>query len=215
MTAASLGLVDGLAGAVLSAGVALGLVWLAGAVALQAPQARGLRDDIQRSSILRALNDVLPPSGPILNALARFDPFPRIDGPPVDLPAPRAAIARDPDVRAAARGVVKIQGTACGLGVEGSGWIARDGLVVTNAHVVAGQSDTTVQLGGSGPEPPRARRRLRPPRRHRDPARRRASAGGRCRSPPTRAAARRGRSSASRRTAPTTCAPGAWGPRAR
>src|SRR6185436_7080912 len=117
---------------------------------LQAPQAHGLRDDIQRSSILRALNGVLPPSGPILNALARFDPFPRIDGPPVDLPAPRAAIARDPDVRAAARGVVKVQGTACGLGVEGSGWIARDGLVVTNAHVVAGQSDTTVQLGGSG-----------------------------------------------------------------
>ncbi len=151
VTAASLGLVDGLAGAVLSAGVALGLVWLAGSVALQAPQTRGLRNDIQRSSILRTLNDVLPPSGPILNALARFDPVPRIDGPPIDLPAPRAAIARDPEVRAAARGVVKIQGTACGLGVEGSGWIARDGLVVTNAHVVAGQSDTTVQLGGSGP----------------------------------------------------------------
>jgi hypothetical protein len=151
VTAASLGLVDGLAGAVLSTGVALGLVWLGGSVALQTPPARGLRDDIQRSSILRALNDLLPPSGPILNALARFDPFPRIDGPPVNLPAPRAAIARDRDVRAAARGVVKVQGTACGLGVEGSGWIARAGLVVTNAHVVAGQSDTTVQLGGSGP----------------------------------------------------------------
>jgi S1-C subfamily serine protease len=148
----SLGLVDGLAGAVLSAGVALGLVWLAGAVALQAPQSRGLRDDIQRSSILRALNGALPPSGPILNALARFDPFPRIDGPPVNLPAPRAAIARDPDVRLASRGVVKIQGTACGLGVEGSGWIARDGVVVTNAHVVAGQDDTTVQLGGADPK---------------------------------------------------------------
>jgi S1-C subfamily serine protease len=147
----SLGVVDGLAGAVLSAGVALGLVWLAGAVALQAPQSRGLRDDIQRSSILRALNGTLPPSGPILNALARFDPFPRIDGPPVNLPAPRAAIARDPDVRLASGGVVKIQGTACGLGVEGSGWIARDGVVVTNAHVVAGQDDTTVQLGGTGP----------------------------------------------------------------
>ncbi len=147
----SLGIVDGLAGAVLSTGVALGLVWLGGSVVLQAPQARGLRDDVQRSSILRALNDVLPPSGPILNALARFDPFPRIDGPPVDLPAPRAAIARDRDVRLAARGVVKIQGTACGLGVEGSGWVARDGIVVTNAHVVAGQQDTTVQLGGAGP----------------------------------------------------------------
>jgi S1-C subfamily serine protease len=151
LTAPSLGLVDGLAGALLSAAVALGLVWLAGAVALQSPQTRGLRDDIQRSAILRTLNGALPPSGPVLNALARFDPFPAIDGPPVDLPAPRGAIARDPDVLAAAQGVVKIQGTACGLGVEGSGWIARPGVVVTNAHVVAGQSDTTVQLGGSGP----------------------------------------------------------------
>jgi S1-C subfamily serine protease len=146
----SLGLVDGMAGAALSAAVALGVVWLAGAVALQSPQTRGLREDIQRSAILRALNSALPPSGGILNALARFDPFPSIAGPPVDLPAPRAAIARDPDVRAAARGVVKIQGTACGLGVEGSGWIARPGVVVTNAHVVAGQRDTTVQLGGTG-----------------------------------------------------------------
>ncbi len=42
-------------------------------------------------------------------------------------------------------------GTACGLGVQGSGWVAGDGIVVTNAHVVAGQDDTTVQVGGEGP----------------------------------------------------------------
>ena len=29
-------------------------------------------------------------------------------------------------------------GNACGLGIEGSGWIAAPGYVVTNAHVVAG-----------------------------------------------------------------------------
>lgn len=148
------GVADGVAGAALSGAVALGLVWLAGAVALQTPPTRGLRDDIQRSTILRALNDLLPPSGPILNALARFDPFPTIAGPSVDLPAPRAAIARDPQVHAAADGVVKIQGTACGLGIEGSGWVVARGIVVTNAHVVAGQSDTTVQLRGSGPQLP-------------------------------------------------------------
>jgi hypothetical protein len=144
------GVVDGAGGAVLSGAVALGLVWLTGAVALQTPGARTLREEMQRSKILQALNDTLPPSGPILNALARFDPFPRIDGPSASVPAPRAAIARDPQVRAAGDGVVKVQGTACGLGVEGSGWIAGDGIVVTNAHVVAGQDDTTVQLGGRG-----------------------------------------------------------------
>jgi S1-C subfamily serine protease len=42
-------------------------------------------------------------------------------------------------------------GTACGLGVEGSGWVARPGIVVTNAHVVAGETDTVVQVGGNPP----------------------------------------------------------------
>jgi S1-C subfamily serine protease len=151
LTAPSLGVLDGIGGAVLAGAVALGLVWLAGAVALQTPGARTFRDRIQSSAILRELNDVLPPSGPVLNALARFDPSPAIDGPPAEVPAPRAAIARDPQVASAAAGVVRIQGTACGLGVEGSGWIADDGIVVTNAHVVAGQQDTTVQAGGQGP----------------------------------------------------------------
>ena len=154
---------DGLAGAVLSTGVALGLVWLGGSVVLQAPQAHGLREEVQRSSILRALNDVLPPSGPILNALARFDPFPRIDGPRSTCPrrGRRSPVTRD--VRPAARGVVKIQGTACGLGVEGSGWVARDGIVVTNAHVVAGQQDTTRPARRRRARPAGAGRRLRPP----------------------------------------------------
>jgi S1-C subfamily serine protease len=147
-----IGAVDGLLGAVLSGAVGLGLAWLFGAVALQTPGARELRSDIQRSAILSRLNDVLPPSGPILNALARFDPFPTISGPDVDVPAPQAAIARDPDVEAAAASVVRIQGTACGLGIEGTGWVAGRGLVVTNAHVVAGQDDTVVLVRGEGPE---------------------------------------------------------------
>jgi S1-C subfamily serine protease len=145
-----LGLVDGLLGALLSAAVGLGLAWLFGAVALQTPGVRELRSDIQRSAILSRLNDLLPPSGPVLNALARFDPFPEISGPELDVAPPRAAIARDPDVAAAAASVVRVQGTACGLGVEGSGWIAAPGVVVTNAHVVAGQEDTVVQPRGAG-----------------------------------------------------------------
>jgi len=143
--------VDGALGALLSAAVALGIVWLAGAVALQTPDLSSLRRDVQRSSVLRTLNDVLPPTGPILNALARFDPLPAFRGPEANVPPPAARIARAAGVQQAARSVVKVLGTACGLGVEGSGWVTRDGLVVTNAHVVAGQNDTTVQLRGRGP----------------------------------------------------------------
>jgi Trypsin-like peptidase domain/Colicin V production protein len=146
-----LGVLDGVGGGALVACLGLGLVWIGGAVALQTPGARDLRDSIQRSAILRELNDVLPPSGPILRAFARFDPFPQIEGPQADVRPPDSRIARDPQVRAAGRSVVKVLGTACGLGVQGSGWVAADGEVVTNAHVVAGQDDTTVQVGGEGP----------------------------------------------------------------
>src|SRR3954466_2720628 len=147
----ALGTVDGAAGSVLVACFGLGLVWVAGAVALQTPGARHLRRDIQRSTILQALNNALPPSGPLLNALARFDPLPSVNGPPANVPAPNSRIARDPQVRAASRSVVRVLGTACGLGVQGSGWVGGQGIVVTNAHVVAGQDDTTVQLRGDGP----------------------------------------------------------------
>ena len=54
-------------------------------------------------------------------------------------------------MRDAAASVVRVLGTACGLGIEGSGWVAAPGYVVTNAHVVAGESDTVVQVGGSPP----------------------------------------------------------------
>lgn len=145
-----LGVADGIGGALLVGALALGIAWLLGAVALQTPGARELREPIQRSVILRELNAVLPPSGPILRALARFDPLPRISGPGADVSPPDAAIARDPEVRAAGGSVVRVLGTACGLGVQGSGWIAGDGIVVTNAHVVAGQDDTTVDVGGDG-----------------------------------------------------------------
>jgi trypsin-like peptidase/colicin V production protein len=146
-----LGVLDGVGGAVLVACLGLGLAWIAGAVALQTPGARELREPIQKSAILRRLNEALPPSGSVLQALARFDPFPRIEGPRADVPPPNSAIARDPQVRAAGRSVVKVLGTACGLGVQGSGWVAASGEVVTNAHVVAGQDDTTVQPQGQGP----------------------------------------------------------------
>lgn len=146
-----LGLLDGIGGSVLVGCLGLGLAWVLGSVALQTPGARDLREPIQRSVILKELNAVLPPSGPLLKALARFDPFPRIDGPAPGVRAPNSAIARDPQVSAAGRSVVKVLGTACGLGVQGSGWVAGDGMVVTNAHVVAGQDDTTVQVAGEGP----------------------------------------------------------------
>ncbi len=137
-------LADGAGGAALVAAVALGIVWVFGAVALHAPGTAQLRADVQRSLILRSLNDVLPPSGPILRALDRVDPAPAIPGSATPVGAPDPRIVSDPDVVSAGGSVVRVLGTACGLGVEGSGWAAGRGLIVTNAHVVAGEDDTTV-----------------------------------------------------------------------
>src|SRR5581483_6518439 len=58
-----LGLLDGACGALLSAAVGLGIVWIVAAVAAQLPDQPHLRADIQRSAILRELNELLPPSG--------------------------------------------------------------------------------------------------------------------------------------------------------
>lgn len=142
---------DGLLGAVLTAGVGLGIAWIVGAVALESSGSQPLRKDIQRSAILGELDQILPPSGPILHALARFDPLPSVRGPAADVGPPTRGILAAPGVRRAGSSVVRILGSACGLGVEGSGWVAAPGLIVTNAHVVAGETDTTVQPQGHTP----------------------------------------------------------------
>ena len=140
----SLHLADGAGGAALIAAVALGLVWVFGAVALHAPATERLRADVQGSVILRSLNEVLPPSGPVLNALDRVDPAPAVSGPATPTEPPDSSIATDPEVLSAGESVVRVLSTACGLGVEGSGWSVAPGLIVTNAHVIAGADDTTV-----------------------------------------------------------------------
>jgi S1-C subfamily serine protease len=144
-----LAIAESAGGALLLVALALGLAWLFGAVALNAPGGKSLRTAVQRSAILRALNDAFPPSSSLINALHRIDPRLAVTGPSPNVAPPDSKIARDPDVQAAGNSVVRVLGTACGLGVEGSGWIAGPDLVVTNAHVVAGESDTTVTPAGS------------------------------------------------------------------
>ena len=132
-------------------GVALGLaiVWVCASVALLSPVQTGLRREVQGSAIVKRLNEALPPRT-FLNLLARVDPFPSIVGPTAPSLPPGRGILRDTSISAAATRVVKVKGTACGVGVEGSGWFAGRDLVVTAAHVVAGEQDTIIQIPGAG-----------------------------------------------------------------
>jgi S1-C subfamily serine protease len=104
---------------------------------------------VLRSQIVRHLNAAVPPAR-LLHLLARVDPFPSIVGPAAPSTPASPAIAHKPGVVAAERSVVKIIGLACGLGVEGSGWFASRSLVVTAAHVVAGEHGSNVFIPGAG-----------------------------------------------------------------
>lgn len=136
-------LLDSSGGVLAGALIGLAVVWVLGAMALQLPGQADLRRAVQRSAVIQRLNSIVPPRR-LLNALARIDPFPNFAGPPVPTQPPDPRVLSKPGVRAAAPSVVRVLGTACGLGVEGSGWVAARGLVVTAAHVVAGEEDTTV-----------------------------------------------------------------------
>jgi S1-C subfamily serine protease len=147
--------VDSVGGLALGALGGLVLVWLIAAVALQLPGQEDLRREVQRSAVLRKLNELVPPRS-ALRALARVDPFPSITGPVPPVGPPDPSVLRAPGVRRAAPSVVRVLGTACGLGISGSGWVVSRGLVVTNAHVVAGERDTTIDSVNAPPLPAQA-----------------------------------------------------------
>jgi uncharacterized membrane protein required for colicin V production len=141
-------LLDSAGGLLLGAALGLAVVWVGASVALLSPGQTQLRSEVARSEIVKQLNAALPPRT-LLNLLARIDPFPSIAGPSGPSLPPNAGVLRDRSVRDATTRVVKILGTACGIGVEGSGWFAGRDLVVTAAHVVAGENgDTIVQIPG-------------------------------------------------------------------
>src|SRR5918912_2147422 len=135
---------DSAGGCVLGAAAVCAVVWVLGAAALLLPGQTTLRRSAQRSLVVRRLDAIAPPRH-LLEALARVDPFPSISGPTAGVAPPDPRLLRAPGVSSAAPSVVRVLGTACGLAVEGSGWVARPGLVVTAAHVVAGENDTEVE----------------------------------------------------------------------
>src|SRR5439155_3381204 len=76
-----------------------------------------------------------------------------------DIPPAPAGPVREPPNKAIRAGVdtpapstVKVVGDACGAIQEGSGFVAADRYVVTNAHVVAGVRDPKVQQQNGGTE---------------------------------------------------------------
>lgn len=149
------GPIDAVFGAVLTGGLALLIAWLGGGLVRVA-----MPGDVARvvgsSRVLAAVENASPvTSADVLDrAHSVFDAydFPRVfEGvtaepiTPVDEADP--ASARSPEIEQAGRSVVRIDATAtaCGRMQEGSGFVASPGVVVTNAHVVAGASRVVVR----------------------------------------------------------------------
>lgn len=138
-------LVDGFAGALLVGAAAAVAAW---AVAPAVSQVGPVRDDVRGSDVLERFNAVLTPAGP-----ARQETAPAVDISQFAERKPRAArrespLLSIPAVRRADRNLVKIVSTRCGDGYQGTGWIAGNGIVVTNAHVVSATEEITVERDG-------------------------------------------------------------------
>jgi uncharacterized membrane protein required for colicin V production len=140
---------DGFGGAVLGFALSLVLVWAVGVFARQSLPLGELHPAVRDSRILQALEERMP-SDLLTRAVADLEPLPQIRGPEPEVSAPEESIVGDPDVQAASASTLRVRGIACNYGIEGSGWVAGRNLVVTNAHVVAGETQTHVQVGRTG-----------------------------------------------------------------
>lgn len=147
-------------GAVASMMIMLIAAWFCtAAIKPVAPQLIGKA--IDDSLIVQGLDEVLPGRAARFAAgmtrtldaagfptvFSGLEPEPKL---PVDAPDP--AVVNNAKVKAAAASVVRVMGAApaCDRRMSGSGWVSSKDRVVTNAHVVAGATEVTVQIRGVG-----------------------------------------------------------------
>lgn len=145
-----LGHADAFLGAAVAAIATLIAVWLFALLLAAAPAPRVVAA-VQESTIVRALASRLPPAPAVFSRLENFvyaSPWPRVfeglepQPEPVDLPDDPSVQSA---VQAAGAATVKIVGLGCGGVQSGSGVVVGPGLVMTNAHVIAGIERPTVE----------------------------------------------------------------------
>lgn len=139
-------------GVVVSIASVLIISWLLAAMVGRLPIG-GINESINRSFILRTMNNNLPSAPAVIANIGRFvspNGFPDVF---VDEPSLSPTIPpSSPEVRSAAESAiastVKIQGFGCGGIMTGSGFIIGDNLIATNAHVLAGMRRPVVYSQG-------------------------------------------------------------------
>lgn len=150
-----LGGVDSGLGVVVAMLAVIVSAWLIGNLLAQS-RFTAVGSAVQNSRILRAVDAVLPP---VPSLFSRVDSFLQSEGfpaafaqlaPPLTGPVATPSMAEAQTIGSSvANSTVKVLGAACGQELEGSAFVVAPGMVVTNAHVVAGEQATEVVVGGA------------------------------------------------------------------
>nr|WP_202540162.1 MarP family serine protease [Streptomyces sp. SID4937] len=151
---------DATGGALVNVVAMLLVAWLI-ALPLARTSLPTLGKEVRNSSVLLGISRVMPQQAPpwfrdFSSVLAQngfpqvFSPF--ANEPITEVKPPDPALVGSPVAARAKKSIVKVVGTApsCGKVLEGTGFVFSDRRVMTNAHVVGGVEEPTVQIGGEG-----------------------------------------------------------------
>ncbi|MFE7776573.1 MarP family serine protease [Streptomyces sp. NPDC057445] len=151
---------DATGGALVNVVAMLLVAWLIGS-ALAGTSLPTLGKEVRNSKVLLGVSRVMPAqastwSTDFSSVLAQngfpqvFSPF--ANEPITEVRAPDPALVNSPVAARAQRSIVKVVGTApsCNKVLEGTGFVFSERRVMTNAHVVGGVDEPTVQIGGKG-----------------------------------------------------------------
>jgi S1-C subfamily serine protease len=149
------GSVDAGLGTVVALIAALVTFWLLASTLVNSSSA-AVDSAILQSKVIGALDRVLPAPPSVFSQAQGFltaEGFPPVFAALAPASARPVALPSDSQLRSAvladASSTVKVEGYGCGVLQEGSGFVAAPGMVVTNAHVVAGLAQPMIQVGSS------------------------------------------------------------------
>src|SRR5690349_4616431 len=151
---------DATGGAMVNVVAMLLVAWLIGS-ALAGTTLPTLGKEVRGSRVLLGVSRALPDRADTwfadFSSILAQNGFPQVFSPfasePItDVRPPDPALAGSPVAVRAQRSIVKVMGTApsCGKVLEGTGFVFAERRVMTNAHVVGGVDEPTVQIGGEG-----------------------------------------------------------------
>ncbi|MFF5718586.1 MarP family serine protease [Streptomyces buecherae] len=152
--------IDATGGALVNVMAMLLVAWLIGS-AIAGSSLPTLGKEVRNSKVLLGVARVVPEEANTwfddFSSVLAENRFPQVfspfaEEPITSVPAPDPKLANNPAVERARQSIVKVVGTAssCGKVLEGTGFVYAPHRVMTNAHVVGGVDEPTVQIGGEG-----------------------------------------------------------------